>query len=35
MLVDVVGDYRGLKDVGIEDLGKNGLEMMKNRLWMG
>ena len=35
MLVDVDGDYGGLKDVGIEDLGKNGVEMMENRIWMG
>ena len=26
MLVDVDGDYGGLKDVDIDDLGKNGVE---------
>ena len=34
MLVDVNGGNGGLKDVGIEDLGKNGVEMMENRVWM-
>ena len=35
MLVDVDGGNEGLKDVGIEDLGKNGVEMMENGIWMG
>ena len=33
MPVDVDGGNGGLKDVGIEDLGKNGVEMMENRIW--
>ena len=35
MLVDVDGDYGSLKDVRIDDLGKNEVEMMKNRIWTG
>ena len=35
MLVDVDGDNGGLKDVGIEDLGKNGVEMIENRIRTG
>ena len=35
MLVDVDGGNGGLKDVGIEELGKNRVEMIENRIWMG
>ena len=35
MLVDVDGGNEGLKDVGIENLGKNGVEMVENRIWTG
>ena len=35
MLVDVNGGNGGLKDVGIEDLGKNRVEMIENRIWTG
>ena len=35
MLVDVDGDYGGLKGGGIGDLGKNGVEMMENGIWTG
>ena len=33
MLVDVDGDYGGLKDVGVEDLSKKGVDMKENRIW--
>ena len=33
--LDVDGGNGGLKDVGIEDLGKNRVEMIENRIWMG